>query len=139
MQMKKILFATFACCASIMSAHAQSADDSGFHAHYPQHYFFPYNAPPAPSAYGQFGFMSGENRGYGDQYLREQEYEHSHGLKSSSTDCEFASCPCPNPFWRNSTNCAPVVIPPHPAPPDDPCTHGICEQGLGTNQEETNE
>jgi len=26
--------------------------------------------------------------------------------------------PCPSTYYRNSTNCNPVVIPPHPAPPD---------------------
>lgn len=100
----KTLLTLALCCATIApAAHAQSADDSGFHSHYPQHYFFQYMSPPAPSAEGPFGFDSGANRGYEDE-----NYERSHGLKSSSAECEFSSCPCPSEYFRNSTNCAPV-------------------------------
>jgi hypothetical protein len=135
--MRKILWIVACCAISAPAVHAEQPD--AYSGAAPPHFYFDHYAPPAPSAEGRFGFDSGEDRGLAGQFLREDHYEESHGLKSSSTDCEFSSCPCPNPFWRNSTNCAPVVIPPRPAPPDDPCMHGICEQGLGTNQEETNE
>jgi len=137
--MRKILWIVACCAIAPPAAHAAQPD--AYHTHYPPHYFFTYYSPPAPSAEGRIGFNSGEERGFAGQYLRENDenYGRSHGLKTSSADCEFSSCPCPSTYYRNSTNCNPVVIPPHPAPPDDPCTHGICEQGLGTNQEETNE
>ena len=66
----KTLLTLALCCATIApAAHAQSADDSGFHSHYPQHYFFQYMSPPAPSAEGPFGFDSGANRGYEDKTM----------------------------------------------------------------------
>lgn len=133
MQMKRLIAITLATCCA-MPVHAQSAIDSGFHSHYPQHYFFDRYSPPAPSAEGRFGFESGEDRGYGNQYLREENYEHSHGMPGAQADCEFSSCPCPSPYYRNSTNCAPVVIPPRPDPPNDPCTHGICEMNPNNSE-----
>ena len=43
------------------------------------------------------------------------------------------------PYYSNSTNCQPVVIPPRPpAPEPNPCTIGICEMDPSTNNTERN-
>jgi len=75
--------------ASLSMAVSARADDppDAYRAHYPPHYFFGFNAPPAPSAQGRFGFDSGEDRGFGGQYLREENYEHSHGLNGAQAEC----------------------------------------------------
>jgi hypothetical protein len=91
--------------ASLSMAVSARADDppDAYRAHYPPHYFFGFNAPPAPSAQGRFGFDSGEDRGFGGQYLREENYEHSHGLNGAQAECSDPSaCPCPSPYYRNS-------------------------------------
>jgi hypothetical protein len=109
--MRKILWIVACCAIAPPAAHAAQPD--AYHTHYPPHYFFTYNSPPAPSAEGRFGFDSGEDRGFAGQYLREENYDRSHGL-GAQAECEFSSCPCPSPYFRNSQNCNPVVITPRP-------------------------
>jgi len=132
--MKALLIATALCCATIAPARADPGEDR-YNAAAPPHLYFSYNAPEAPSGKGPFGFFDSTATGFAGQWLREDHYGETHGLHVQA-DCDFASCPCPSPYYRNSTNCAPVVMTPRPAPPDDPCVQGICERDPYTNNEE---
>jgi hypothetical protein len=121
MKMRWLSLLLFCPCWIAPAARADQPD--AYHAHYPPHYFFGFYAPPAPSAQGRFGFDSGEDRGFAGQYLRENDenYGRSHGLKDSAqAECSDPyACPCPSPYYRNSTNCAPIVIPPRPDDEED--------------------
>jgi hypothetical protein len=110
--------------STAVSARAEQPD--AYSAAAPPHFYFGYYAPPQPGA---------TDRGFGGQYLREDNYEQPHGLDVAQAECtDPYSCPCPSPYFRNSTNSAPVVIPPRPpAPEPNPCTIGICEMDPSTN------
>ena len=129
--LRNLLIAALSTVCLIGPARADPPD--AYHAHYPPYYFFSSNAPPAPNAEGRFGFNSGEDRGFDGQYLREENYDRSHGLNvqaeyidgCDTKDGSMAFMLCQREAARHG---AWLAEHDRQREMDDACRVGICER-----------